>query len=185
MLPVHEWQMLLIERPETNRNELEITARLKHPVFRTICTLNRWRRTRKPACEEQKVRTFTTLGRLLVEVRSSCLCSCTNDWYSDLWASISAPSPNLSLAIHQATCQKVAWGHVRLHQPKSEGKNNLTLGLLWTLRQQLTTHSSQNPRETSWNLAWTLSRGRNFPPFKELTAPEYQQGNDLLQGQQT
>ena len=45
----------------------------------------------KTNCEEQKLRTFLTSRRLLVEVCSSCLYSCTYDWYSDLQASISTP----------------------------------------------------------------------------------------------
>ena len=69
-----------------SRRERLCTTRLD-----TIHTLYRWRRTRKKACEEQKVRTFPMSGKLLVEVRSSSLCSCTSDWYSDLQASISAP----------------------------------------------------------------------------------------------
>ena len=72
-------------------NELEVAASLKLTFLVTIHTLYRWRRTRKPACEEHEVRTFPTSGRFLVEVHSSCLCSCTNDCYSDLQASISVP----------------------------------------------------------------------------------------------
>ena len=95
MLLVPDWQVLLIEKHETE-HEWDGSSNQTYPTsLETIHTLYRWRRTRKPACEEQKVRTFPTSGRLLVEVRSSCLCSSTNDWYSELQASISGPLTHL------------------------------------------------------------------------------------------
>ena len=57
----------------------------------TIHTLYRCRRARKPACAEQNDRTSPTSGRLLVDDRSSCRCSCTKDWYSARHASTSLP----------------------------------------------------------------------------------------------
>ena len=57
----------------------------------TIHTLYRCWRVRKPACEEQNDRKSPTSMRLLVEDRSSCRCSWTNDWYSAQQASISLP----------------------------------------------------------------------------------------------
>ena len=85
--------------------EPTVTLRLHPTCLEKIHTSYRWRRTRKPPCEEQKVKTFLTLVQLFVEVRFSCLCSCTNDLHSDLQASILAlftqpfsrsPSSNIS-----------------------------------------------------------------------------------------
>ena len=88
---VHEWQVLLIERPEREHEWARSSRETNRYIFGVNTILYRWRRTRKPACEEQKIRTIPTSARFLVEVRPSCLCSCTNDWYSDLQASVSAP----------------------------------------------------------------------------------------------
>ena len=57
----------------------------------TIHTLYSCRRARKPACAEQNDRTSPTSGRLLMDNRSSCRCSCTKDWYSARHASTSLP----------------------------------------------------------------------------------------------
>ena len=53
--------------------------------------LHRCRRARKPACAVQNDRTSPTSGRLLVDHRSNCRCSCTKDWYSARHASTSPP----------------------------------------------------------------------------------------------
>ena len=83
-------------------------------------------------------------------------------------------------ADHQEAGQTAAKGHDHPHQSEQEGKNNLTPGLLRTLRQQSTARSLQSPRETSYNHVGIPSLGRNFPPFPEPTEPEYQQGTGLL-----
>ena len=57
----------------------------------TVHTIYRCWRAQKPTCAEQNVRTSPTLGRLLVDDRSSCRCSRKKDWYSALYASISLP----------------------------------------------------------------------------------------------
>ena len=67
------------------------------------------------------------------------------------------------------------------HQSEQEDKNNLTPGLLRTLRQQSTARSLQSPQETSCNHVGIPSLGRNFQPFPEPTEPEYQPGTGLLQ----
>ena len=53
---VHVGQELLIERPETTHEGTKNAARLKPALLELIHTLYRWLRTRKPACEEQKVK---------------------------------------------------------------------------------------------------------------------------------
>ena len=83
-------------------------------------------------------------------------------------------------ADHQEAGQTAAKGHDHPHQSEQEGKNNLTPGLLRTLRQQSTVRSLQRPRETSYNHVGIPSLGTNFPLFPEPTEPEYQQGTALL-----
>ena len=46
---------------------------------------------RKTACPKQNDRSSPTSGRLLVDDRSSCRCSCAKDWYSARHASTSLP----------------------------------------------------------------------------------------------
>ena len=48
-------------------------------------------RARKATCAKENDRTLSTSGRLLMDDRSSCRCSCTKDWYSALHASTSLP----------------------------------------------------------------------------------------------
>ena len=67
--------------------------------WRQNILLYRWRRTGKPPCEEHEVETSTMSGRLLVEVRSSCLCSYTKDRCSALRACFSAPFTQRSYKI--------------------------------------------------------------------------------------
>ena len=83
-------------------------------------------------------------------------------------------------ADHQEAGQTAAKGHDHPHQSEQEDKNNLTPGLLRTLRQQSTARSLQSPRETSYNHVRIPSSGRNFPPSPEPREHEYQQGTGLL-----
>ena len=108
-------------------NEPTVTVRLHPTCSETLHTLYRYRYTRKPACEEQKVRTFHTSGRLLFKVRSSCLCSCASDRYSDLQDSISAPLIPPFSRSPSTNMWNSCMGHDRLWQSKL---NDRTIQLL-------------------------------------------------------
>ena len=77
--------------------------------------------------ENQYIRNFPTSGRLLVEVRSRCLCSFTNYWYSALQTSIQEPGPSPFLANHRTKCWTRAGAHVLLYRAWWLGKINSTL----------------------------------------------------------
>ena len=68
---------------------VEAKCLIGHDTY--LHSLYRCRQTRKPACSEQNDRRSPTSGRLLVDDRSSCRCSCTKDWYSARHASTSLP----------------------------------------------------------------------------------------------
>ena len=149
-------------------------SQIQASLAELIHTLYRWLRSRKPACEEQKVKTFPTSGRPLVDVRSSNLCSCTKDWYSDLQASISPPlthpfarRPSKS---RSNSCNG-AWSSPPI---STGGQKQLNPGLLTTLRQQSKARSSRSPPGTSYNRVGTPSWGRHYPPSPKPTKPEYQ-----------
>ena len=92
-----------MEHMKQKMNEPTITVRLHRTCLETMYIFHRLHCTGKPACGDHEVRTFPRSGQLLVEIRSSCFCSCTNDWHSDQRASISTPPSNLSRGVYQVT----------------------------------------------------------------------------------
>ena len=109
----------------------------------TIHTLYRCRRARKPACAEQKNRKSPTSGRLLVDDRSSCRCSCAKDWYSARQASTSLPlvqpfssSPSKSLL--------KSWKGATSSPPTTIAEQKQLNPCKWRIaKQRLTGHNSQ------------------------------------------
>ena len=127
-------------------------------------TLHRWRRTQKPACGEHNIRTFLTWGTLLVEVGSSCLCPCTNDWYSPLAGiHLCAPHPAFLKESIRQHIKQLQWGNDRLRQIILEGTSNSNLGRSQTSTKRSTTSSSRSLRET-------FCRPRLYSFFKQKLA---------------